>query len=318
MSTWAEALRHFISQADSIGIMVMISGIVGSKTIHTQDWRREQSMEKMPFHKMSGAGNDFILIDNREKIVDEKNLASFIKNVCCRKMSVGADGLILVENSDSVDFKWRFFNSDGSGAGMCGNGARCAARFAHEKKMAGTTLSFETEAGIVDAEILGKNVKLKMPDPGKLVENESLETDDGMLLFNFIETGVPHSVVRVKEIEKINVKRLGRMIRFHERFAPEGTNVNFVSSDGKSNLMIRTYERGVEDETLGCGTGAIASAIVEAVKTDAESPIRVTTKSRSVLTIYFNRKQDVFSDIFLEGDARLIYEGVLSRESWDY
>ena len=267
---------------------------------------------------MSGAGNDFIIIDNRESIVDEDNLNAFVMNVCSRKMSVGADGLILVEKSDTVDFKWRFFNSDGSRADMCGNGARCAARFAYEKKIAGDTLSFETEAGIVNAEISGKNVKLNMPDPGDLVENEALETEDGMLLFNFIDTGVPHSVVRVKEIDKIDVPRLGRMIRFHERFAPEGTNVNFVASDGDSNLMLRTYERGVEDETLGCGTGAIAVALVESAKTGVPSPIRVTTRSRSVLTIYFSRKEDKFFDIVMEGDARIIYEGFLSRESWEY
>jgi diaminopimelate epimerase len=273
-------------------------------------------MENIDFYKMSGSGNDFIIIDNRKRIVDEVGLMNFVANVCRRKMSVGADGLILIENADAVDFKWRFFNSDGSVAEMCGNGARCAARFAYIKGIAGTEMSFETEAGIIHAKVAKDQVKIKMPDPADLKTDYALELENSTLSVSSVNTGVPHVVVEADNIDDIEVVKLGREIRFHDVFDPAGTNVNFVCLQNDDIVAIRTYERGVEDETLACGTGAIACAIVISYKKKIKSPVKVMTRSKGYLYIYYKVKQDRFYDIFLEGDARIIYKAQLWEEAW--
>jgi diaminopimelate epimerase len=272
-------------------------------------------MNTIPFCKFSGSGNDFIIIDNRDRVIDENGLSDFIAGVCRRKMSVGANGLILVENSKVVDFKWRFFNSDGSTAEMCGNGARCTARFAYLNDIAGPEMAFETEAGIVSAAVQEDRVKLKMTDPKDLETDYVLELKNGPVTLSGINTGVPHAVLRVVDIDKIDVSGLGREIRFHERFSPSGANVNFVS--GKTGLLsVRTYERGVEDETLACGTGAVAAALITAFQTGRRSPIDVMTRSGCTLKVHFREKAGVFSDVHLEGDARLIFRGELEHEAW--
>lgn len=273
-------------------------------------------MGNINFYKMSGSGNDFIIIDNRKVIVDEAGLVNFVASVCRRKMSVGADGLILIENADAVDFKWRFFNSDGSVAEMCGNGARCAARFAYLKGIAGAEMSFETAAGIIHAKVAEDQVKINMPDPADLKTDYPLELEKSTLSVSSVNTGVPHVVVEVDNIDDIQVVALGREIRFHEVFAPAGTNVNFVSLQNDGIVAIRTYERGVEDETLACGTGAIASAIVISYKNKLKSPIKVMTRSGGYLNIYYELKQGRFYDIFLEGDARIIYKAQLWEDAW--
>jgi diaminopimelate epimerase len=273
-------------------------------------------MKTIPFYKMSGAGNDFIIIDNRNRIVADEDLNGFITRVCRRKMSVGADGLILIEVSDKFDFRWRFFNSDGSRAEMCGNGARCAARFAHVTGIAGTTLSFETDAGVVSARIRGERVKVKMPDPSDLKPAYPLKLSERLLEISSINTGVPHAVVMVERVADVDVVSLGREIRFHPAFAPAGTNANFVQRGEGNTIEIRTYERGVEDETLACGTGAIASAIVSAGRFKMNSPVDVRTLSGEYLTIYFDARNDQFKDIYMEGDARIIYIGDLQSDAW--
>jgi diaminopimelate epimerase len=273
-------------------------------------------MNPIPFYKMSGAGNDFIIIDNRNRIVADMDLRGFIASVCRRKMSAGADGLILIEASDKCDFRWRFFNSDGSKAEMCGNGARCAARFAQVIGIAGTRLSFETEAGIVSARIHGDSVKVKMPDPSDLKPAYSLELSDRTLEIASINTGVPHVVVMVEQVADADVVTLGREIRLHQTFAPAGTNANFVQRLKANAIEIRTYERGVEDETLACGTGAIASAIISAVRFKISSPIDVKTRSGTLLTIHFDTEDGQFSEIYMEGDARIIYIGELQPDAW--
>ncbi len=273
-------------------------------------------MENIAFYKMSGSGNDFIIIDNRKRIVDEAGLMNFVASVCRRKMSVGADGLILIENADAVDFKWRFFNSDGSVAEMCGNGARCAARFAHIKGIAGTEMSFETEAGIIHAKVAKNQVKIKMPDPADLKTDYALELENSTLSVSSVNTGVPHVVVEADNIDDIEVVKLGREIRFHDVFDPAGTNVNFVCLQNDDIVAIRTYERGVEDETLACGTGAIACAIVISYKKKIKSPVKVMTRSKGYLYIYYKVKQGRFYDIFLEGDARIIYKAQLWEDAW--
>ncbi|MGD9042616.1 MAG: diaminopimelate epimerase [Desulfobacterales bacterium] len=274
-------------------------------------------MDPIPFYKMSGAGNDFIIIDNREAMVASTNLADFIRSVCRRKMSVGADGLILIESSESCDFRWRFFNSDGSKAEMCGNGARCAARFAHINAIAGTTLSFETEAGVIHARIDQDRVKVKMPDSSDLKLAYPLALADRSLEISSINTGVPHVVVMVEQIDDVDVVAWGKEIRFHPDFAPAGTNANFVYRSKPHEIMVRTYERGVEDETLACGTGAIASAIIAACQLNMKSPIDVQTRSGAHLTIHFSAADGQYNDIYMEGDARVIYTGVLQPDAWE-
>jgi diaminopimelate epimerase len=277
-------------------------------------------MKKINFYKMSGSGNDFIIIDNRNNVVEEKNLSDFISSVCRRRMSVGADGLILIENADNIDFKWRFFNSDGSRAEMCGNGARCAARFAYLKEIARSKMSFETDVGIVFAQVNNGLVKIKMTEAKDLKSDFTIDTDSGPATVSSINTGVPHVVIPVNNIEDVDVVKLGRKIRYHEKFAPAGTNVNFYSTKKDGNIKIRTYERGVEDETLACGTGAVASALVYAKKTNKKSPISVMTKSGGWLTIYFEIKTypDTFENIYLKGDARIIYKGEMSEDAINY
>jgi diaminopimelate epimerase len=273
-------------------------------------------MEKVHFFKMSGSGNDFIIIDHRRPTIDDSRLKDFVVKVCRRKMSAGADGLILIENAAETDFKWQFFNSDGSRAEMCGNGARCAARFAYLKQMAGPQMSFETDAGIITAEILGERVKVKMTEPKGFKADLPLSLSDGNRIVNFINTGVPHVVVETGDLETVDVFRIGREIRYHEAFAPEGTNVNFIADRPEGGIAVRTYERGVEDETLACGTGSVAGALVAATKYRRKSPIDVMTRSGVRLTIHFELKEDGFADVFLEGDARVIYEGVMWEDAW--
>lgn len=275
-------------------------------------------MRHIEFYKASGSGNDFIIIDNRDKVVDEKNLKTFIEKICRRKMSVGADGFILIEESDSVDFRWRFFNADGNPAEMCGNGARCVARFAYLNRIAGSEMSFETDAGIVSAKVSKDMVKINMPELSELKTDYLLDLENGDLTINSINTGVPHVVIVMDSIDNVDVVKLGSEIRFHDIFAPAGTNVNFICQNKDNTISIRTYERGVEDETLACGTGAVAGAVVTSFKFGIKSPIKVITKSGESLYIYFKENQGEFSDVYLEGDARIIYTGELHEDAWQF
>jgi diaminopimelate epimerase len=275
-------------------------------------------MDQIPFFKMSGSGNDFILIDNREKVVEENGVSDRIKKVCRRQMSVGADGFILVENSDNVDFKWRFFNADGSLAEMCGNGARCAARFAFLNGIAGKEMAFETDAGIVRASVSGRDVKIEMPEPKDIKTDYIIELEKGSLSVNSVNTGVPHVVVMVDKLDRVDVVKQGREIRYCKSFAPAGTNVNFMSLQNDGSIAIRTYERGVEDETLACGTGSVAGAVIMAYKEKINSPVKVRTKSGAFLNIFFNKNNSDFSEVYLEGDSRVIYSGKLWRDAWEY
>jgi diaminopimelate epimerase len=273
-------------------------------------------MKKIDFYKMSGSGNDFIIIDNRDNIIDKNGLSNFIAKVCRRKMSVGADGMILVENTDSADFKWRFFNSDGSIAEMCGNGARCVARFAYLNEIAGSKMTFETLAGIVEAEVIGERVKVKMTDPSELKTGDTIELENELVSISSINTGVPHVVIVKDSTDDVDIVKIGREIRYHDKFLPAGTNVNFVCHIKDNTIAIRTYERGVEDETLACGTGAAASAIVMANIMNMDSPLSVLTRSGEYLNVFFKEKEDQYYDIYLEGDARIIYKAQLWEDAW--
>jgi diaminopimelate epimerase len=273
-------------------------------------------MKPITFSKMTGSGNDFIVIDNRNQSMDGIDLTHFITTVCRRKMSVGADGLILIESSEKADFRWRFYNSDGSRAEMCGNGARCAARYAVVNGIAGRNLSFETDAGIVSGEVQAERAKVKMPEPADLRLDVTIALADRSVSASSINTGVPHVVIMQDRVEDVDVCGIGRAIRHHEAFAPAGTNVNFICLKGTGRLAIRTYERGVEDETLACGTGSIASALVASKKLNWTSPIDLATRGGETLTIHFNRSKGGFSNVYLEGDARIIYTAQLQEEAW--
>lgn len=276
-------------------------------------------MEPIRFSKLSGCGNDFIIIDNRAAVVPQAGLSGFVRRVCARKMSVGADGLILIEPSmNRVDFRWRFFNADGTLAEMCGNGARCAARFAYLNRIAGAKMAFETEAGVIRAEIDGEGALLEMPEPKAIQRNISITAGKKSLTGCSLNTGVPHLVLQVDDIEGVDVEGLGREIRFHKMFSPAGTNVNFIGVGADRTLINRTYERGVEAETLACGTGSLAAAIVMALEAGWESPIKVKTRSGRWLTFHFRQENDRFFDILMEGDARLIYTGELTADAWNW
>lgn len=273
-------------------------------------------MEQITFFKMSGSGNDFIIVDNRRKVVSDTNLEHFVTQICRRKMSVGADGFILIENADNADFSWQFFNSDGSRAEACGNGARCAARFAFLNGIAGPDMSFDTDAGIIHARVDDDRAKVKVPDPADLKTDYTLKLQNSSLTISSVNTGVPHVVIIVEDLDDVDVQQLGREIRYLERFAPAGTNVNFVCLQAEGGIEIRTYERGVEGETLACGTGSIAAAIVTACQTNIPSPVKVLTQSGEHLNIYYKKADGKFYDVHLEGDARIIYKGELHEDAW--
>ena len=237
-----------------------------NKPCHAEDAEKEdmsETLNRIRFTKMSGSGNDFIIIDNRELRLEKERGRELARLACRRKVSVGADGLILIENDAKADFRWQFFNADGSEAEMCGNGARCAARFALLKGIvAKQTMSFMTLAGLIEAEVPGDRAKVHMTQPHSLELDIPVELDNGRLNLNFINSGVPHAVFFTQaesQLENLDVSGLGRSIRFHRRFQPAGSNANFVYVRGPHNIAIRTYERGVKAETLACGTGAIAA-----------------------------------------------------------
>ncbi len=273
-------------------------------------------MKNIPFCKMSGCGNDFIIIDNRSGAWDGIKNPGFVKAVCREKLSVGADGLIFIEKSDLSDFKWRFFNSDGSEAEMCGNGARCAARFACLNAIAGSSLSFETLAGIIHAEVNGAIVKTQLSSPRNLQMNLELAVDGVHLTVHSINTGVPHAVLFVDDLEGVPIKELGAKIRFHSHFQPAGTNVNFISIGADGSISIRTYERGVEDETLACGTGSVAAALVCIAMGRAASPALVKTRGGDMLKVYAEPQEPPFAEAYLEGGASLIYTGEICPEAY--
>jgi diaminopimelate epimerase len=272
----------------------------------------------VPFAKMSGTGNDFIVIDHRNSLVPEENQAEFVTRVCRRMFSVGADGVIFIEGSKKADFSWRFYNGDGSVAEMCGNGARCAARFAYARGIADKKMSFETVAGIVEAEVLddGEEVSLLMTLPFDFRTGLEVELGGRKRALSFMNSGVPHAVLFMDEDAEIPVKEWGHDIRFHELFQPAGSNVNFVQPLEDGEIRVRTYERGVEDETMACGTGAVAAAIFAAGEGLASSPVTVTTSGGDQLTIIFDLQEDgTAENVYLQGPARIIYIGQLTAEA---
>ncbi|MBN3038559.1 MAG: diaminopimelate epimerase [Candidatus Omnitrophica bacterium] len=279
-------------------------------------------MRKIEFSKMVASGNDFVLIDRfKTRLPLEKNqISKLAKEVCQRKHSIGADGLLLIEPSKKADFKLRIFNPDGSEVDMCGNGSRCAALYAAQNNIGSRGKKvIETLAGNLFAQVKKEKVKIKMTRPKDIRLRFSLDVDGNTYNVNYINTGVPHVVCFVQSLDKISVGEMGRAIRYHSEFQPQGTNANFVEVLSKGHIKLRTYERGVEEETLACGTGCVASGIITTYDMQnrintGRHKVRVSTKGGETLSVYFKVIKDkTIDEVFLEGKAKLVYEGKLSK-----
>jgi len=259
------------------------------------------------FMKVSGSGNDFIIVDNRDGLKSPS--PSYIKKICKEKTGIGADGLILLEKCEKgCDFRMVYFNNDGKEAQMCGNGGRSIVLFAYLMKIVNKKhVIFCSKKGKHTAQIKqGNVVKLQLSPPHSLRENLKVKTEYGTFTGSFINTGVPHFVIEVDDLESVDVKNVGRNIRFSKVFGKEGTNVNFVKMVKKGIIKIRTYERGVEDETLSCGTGSVASAVIISKKYCIPSPLKVIARSGEILKVYFDENH---SEVFLEGKVTPVYFG---------
>jgi diaminopimelate epimerase len=264
--------------------------------------------KKVEFTKMVAAGNDFVIIENSCHLsaVSGQLLA---RKICDRKYGIGADGLLFLEKSKITDVKMRIFNPDGSEAEMCGNGARCAALYSAREER---KISIETKAGIIESRVDGNNIKIKLTEPKDIKLDISLKLNKRKFKANFVDLGVPHAVIFVEGLDGIQVSEIGRAIRNHKKFAPRGANVDFVEVLSDNSIKIRTYERGVEDETFACGTGSVASALLYALRSTlcANHKINVHTKSGEILRVYFRKTKTGFRDIWLEGKAKIVYKGV--------
>lgn len=258
---------------------------------------------------MNGAGNDFVLMDNRAGNI--RLNAGQIMRLCHRQRGAGADGLMLLipNASGKADWAWEFYNNDGSVADMCGNGARCFARYVQKVANAGNKFTFETGAGIIQAEIAGEIVTVGLTTPRSLKLNESIELSIGRQSIHSLNTGVPHAVLFVPDADKAMVQQLGTEIRRHAHFAPKGTNVNFVQKLGDNFIRVRTYERGVEGETLACGTGVTASALIASKLLGFKSPVKVQVQGGDILQVGFDENAGEFSSVRLTGPADFAYEG---------
>ncbi len=260
------------------------------------------------FTKMNGAGNDFVLIDNRSGAHEFSSQQ--IALLCDRHRGVGADGVLLADRpAGKADFRMRYFNSDGGEADMCGNGARCFARFLD--KIAGPfrEVRFETLAGVIQAEFEGELVRLAMSRPHHMVLNRTLEIGGLKLLAHSINTGVPHVITFVDDLESTPVQQWGAQIRFHQAFQPDGTNANFVKELEPGKIAIRTYERGVEAETLACGTGVTASGLIYAALSEAASPVQTLVRGGDWLEVGFQKTENGFECVTLKGPADFAFEG---------
>lgn len=271
-------------------------------------------MNDFAFSKMTGLGNDFIFINNIEGHYNDEldNILKYIPKLCKRGLSIGADGVVILEKSNVADFRWRFYNSDGSVAEMCGNAARCAAKYAYLNGIAEKKMSFETLAGIIKAEIINDLlVKTELTPPSEIKIDTYLDELD--IHVSSINTGVPHAVIFVDNLEDINVLQLGNKVRNHKNFAPKGTNVNFCKVLNKNTILMRTYERGVEGETMACGTGALAAAVISKEKGLVIYPVNIMTTGGGNIKITYENNSH-----YIEAEARLVFKGTFYREAYTY
>lgn len=265
---------------------------------------------------MVGAGNDFVVIDNGLKARNQKfkGFEKIAKKICNRKTGIGCDGALVLENSKKADFRMRIFNADGSEAEMCGNGLRCAILYSKTHGCASKAVKVETKAGIYEGDVTGKDrVRVKMEGPKDLRSGFSIGVSGRKIKANFINTGVPHTVVFVEGLDKIDVDMVGSEIRHHDEFKPKGANVDFVEIVDDENIKMRTYERGVEGETLACGTGAVASAIITALSLQLKAyslklNINVHTLG-GILKVEFQKAGNKIKNVYLEGGAKEVFTG---------
>ncbi|MFC2048908.1 diaminopimelate epimerase [Elusimicrobiota bacterium] len=271
---------------------------------------------KRKFVKVEGGGNDFILfdmLDIEEKAVKWKK---YVPAMCERKKGIGADGVLILERDLKNNFRMRIFNPDGQEVEMCGNGARCCAYYYCLKENI-DSMRISTIAGVMSAAVKkNRIVQLNLPSPTETELDILINVNGREMGVSFINTGVPHAVIETKKIEDIDVNKLGRGIRYNRRFAPNGTNADFVQVTGPSSLKVRTYERGVESETLACGTGVVASAIIETLKERVTAPVSIKTRGGEIMKVYFNitEKDDLLSrinNVRLEGKVKLVYKGTV-------
>ncbi len=265
--------------------------------------------QPLSFTKMHGSGNDFVLIDNRQLALPVSEMSSWAEHICKRAFGISADGLIFLQNAPAnsgCDYMWHFYNADGSRAEMCGNGSRCAARHALALGLAGPTQVFLTDAGPIHANVLPNStaVKVQLTPPTGLTLNISLSIEGKPYNVHFVNTGVPHAVIFVEDVSTIDMQSLGRALRYHEHFAPAGTNANFVQKISDEKLLVRTYERGVEGETFACGTGASASALIAHKLGLTKSAVSLTTSGGEQLKVFIEDET-----LFLQGPAVKTFSG---------
>lgn len=252
----------------------------------------------IPFYKYQGTGNDFVMIDNRTNIFDRER-RDIVAKLCDRRFGIGADGFILLQNKEGYDFEMVYYNADGNESTMCGNGGRCIVQFAHDLGVVGHTTRFLAVDGAHDAYVKDKRVHLHMID----VNNVNDLAQDTF----FLNTGSPHYVKQVEKIEDFPIFETGKSVRYSEVFAPGGTNVNFMEMQGE-RLFVRTYERGVEDETYSCGTGVTAAAIA-ASRLGASVPVLVKTLGGELEVTFTKESNGNYTDIYLIGPAKRVFEG---------
>lgn len=263
-----------------------------------------------PFSKYAGCGNDFVLFDNMKEHFPAHN-QPLISRLCDRRLGIGADGVILLEKSSVADFKMRIFNADGSEAEMCGNGIRCLMKFIQKAGYSVSCCRIETMERVLNISSHGNDVCVEMGQPTELRWSIPLEIDGNSFEAHHLDTGVPHVILFMKDIHTVNLNTFGPKVRFHEEFSPRGANCNVVSIQSGGDLQIRTYERGVEAETLACGTGATAAALAAAKLFQILGPIKVKTKSEELLEIDFIIQEGQFSKVTMKGPANFIYNGVI-------
>jgi diaminopimelate epimerase len=272
--------------------------------------------DPLQFSKMAGGGNDFVVIDNRGGRVT--NAADLTRRICTPHLSVGADGLILIETSARATVRMIYLNADGSRADFCANGTRCAARFAFMNVIAPRKMTIETDSGVVGAEV-GETgaVTLSLPSPQDFVASRPLRVGETLVEGSFVMVGVPHYVIFLRGDlwSQTIIEPLGRAIRHHPDLAPAGANVNFVVIRDWHSIEVRTYERGVEAETLSCGSGVVASVTTTALFGKSRSPVSVLTRSGITLEVSYTFDRDALADVRLKGDARLIYKAALTGET---
>jgi len=265
---------------------------------------------KIAFWKMHGAANDFILVDDRQLTFPSTDKI-WMAGVAARRTGVGCEGVILIQPSAKADFRMRFFNPDGSEVDMCGNGARCVARLAYDIGVATARMRFETGAGMIEAGMVGDRVRLGMTAPKDWKLNAALVLPEGARPYGFVNSGVPHVVMEVEDLEAVDVARLGAAIRYHQDFTPKGTNANFIKVTGPDSLKIRTYERGVEAETLACGTGMVAAGLVAGRMGRVKAPVQITCASGDVIEVNYKLTGDTAVDVTMLGPAAYVFTGEL-------